>query len=339
MPPIKYGVVGTGWITDSWIRAAAKTGSWQLHAVYSRTADQAQSFAAKHDIPKLYTDLDQLAADDALQVVYIGSPNSLHHAQAKACLQAGKHVLLEKPATSTVAELDELFQLARAHRVILIEAYRHIHEANFKRLQQLVRQENRLGPIYGASLQYASYSSRYNDMLDGWVPNVFNLDFSGGALVDVGVYPVLFCVALFGAPQSQTYAPFICASGVDGGGMALLRYPTFAVQINISKCYASAAPCEIYGERGTLTVNAATDIRTIRHWDPRTKQTEELAGPYKTVDKPDVNMEEEAAEFARIIDANDTGAVEALEELSKIVLRVTTDLRRQGGIVYPADSK
>lgn len=336
---ITYGIIGTNWITDSFILAATKSSQWSLHAVYSRTQDQASAFASKHKCSTTYTSLDDFAADKGMQAVYIASPNSLHYAQAKQMLKAKKHVILEKPATSTVTELDDLFRTAKEEGVYLIEAYRHIQEANYKLLKKLVNEEKKLGPIYGASFQYASYSSRYNNALAGEEPNIFSLNFSGGSLVDVGVYPVTFAVALFGLPKSQVYVPHICRTGVDAGGVAILQYETFGVQINQSKGYQSTAPCEVYGEKGTLTINATTDISTLKLWDPKTKKSEELAGPYKTVEKPNVNMEEEAAEFARILLEKDTKALAELEELSRNVIKVTEDMRRQAGVIYPADKK
>lgn len=336
---IAFGVIGTNWITDSWIAAAHKTGQWQLHSIYSRKHDTAEAFGKKYGCSNLYTSLDHFARDAAMQVVYVASPNSLHYEQTKQMLKAKKHVLLEKPATSTAAELDDLFRIAKEEGVYLIEAFRHIQEGNYKLLQKLVNQDKKLGQIYGASVTYASYSSRYNNVLAGETPNIFSLDFSGGSLVDVGVYPVTFAVALFGLPRSQTYVPYICRTGVDAGGVAVLQYDDFGVQINNSKCYQSTAPCEIYGEKGTLTVNSTTDISTLRHFDPQTKKSEELAGPYKTAEKPNVNMEEEAAEFARILVEKDAKALAELEQISKNVIKVTQEMRRQAGIVYPADKQ
>ena len=337
--PLAFGVVGTGWITDSWISAAHSSEAWQLSAVYSRKTEQAEAFASKHKCSTSYTDLAKFFDDENVQAVYVASPNSLHFAHAKQCLEAKKHCILEKPATSTPEELEDLFRIAKANGVILIEAYRHIQEANYKLLRKLVNEEKRLGPIYGASFTYASYSSRYNKVLAGEVPNIFSLEYSGGSLVDIGVYPVTFAVALFGAPQSQVYVPFICKTGVDGGGVIILRYEGFGVQINHAKGYTSAAACEIYGEKGTITINATTDISILKHWEPVTKKTEELAGSCKTVVKPFVNMEEEATEFARIINEKDAGAATDLETISMNVIRVTTDLRRQNNILYPADKQ
>lgn len=333
---ITFGTIGTGWITEAFIKAASKKNQWQLHAVFSRKQEQAEAFASKFDCKTTYTSLESLAADKDMQAVYIASPNSHHYAHAKQLLQAGKHVILEKPATSTPAELDDLFATAKQHGVFLIEAFRHIQEANYKLLRDLVNEQKRLGPIYGASLTYASYSSRYNNVLAGETPNIFSLDFSGGSLVDIGVYPVSFAIALFGAPTSQTYVPFICRTGVDGGGVIILQYETFGVQINHSKGYQSFAPCEIYGEKGTLSINGTTDIKSLKHWDPVSKKSEEFAGPLRD-EKAQVNMEEEAEEFARILNEKDEKALGELERISKDVVKVTSDLRRQGGVVYPAD--
>ncbi|KAK5168980.1 uncharacterized protein LTR77_006289 [Saxophila tyrrhenica] len=335
--PVTYGTIGSGWITDSWISAASKSKKWELVAVYSRDQEKGNEFGNKHGCSTVFSSLDQFAANKNMQAVYIASPNSLHYEQAKQMLLAHKHVILEKPATSTTAELNDLFKIAKQNRVLMIEAYRHIQEANFKLLEKVVNQEKRLGPIYGASFQYASYSSRYNNVLNGETPNIFSLDFGGGSLVDIGVYPVTFAVALFGAPKSQTYVPYICRTGVDGGGVIVLQYDNFGVQINHAKAYTSSAPCEVYGEHGTLTMNATTDISTIKHLNSQTKETEELAGSYKTAEKPFVNMEEEATEFARIVEEDDIAAAGKLEEVSKIVLNITQDLRRQNGILYPAD--
>lgn len=331
--PINYTVIGTNWITDTWVTAAQKAGSWQLHSVYSRTHESAEKFGSKYGCTKYFTSLEEVAADKDVHAVYIASPNNLHYIQAKQMIEAGKHIILEKPATSTVSELDDLFRLAKEKDVILIEAYRHIQEANFKRLEKFL-EERKLGEIYGASITYASYSSRYNNVLAGERPNIFTLDFSGGSLVDVGVYPVTFAVTLFGQPISQTYAPYVCRTGVDGGGVIILRYKGFGVQINNSKVYTSTAPTEIYGEKGTLVIDTTAGMSSMVFIDAADKKKHELASA-----KTENMMEEEAKEFARIIEQSDKTAVARLEEISKSVMKVTTALRYENGLYYPADKQ
>lgn len=326
---LNFGIIGTNWITDSFIESAEASKQWKLAAVYSRTEEAARKFADKYSVKTTHTTIESIANDSGLDAIYIASPNSHHYEHATIILKAKKHVIIEKPATSTVAELDSLFKLAKENKVFLIEAYRHIQEANFDVLRKALFEQKKLGTLFGASLVYANYSSRYNNVLAGETPNVFSLEFSGGCLVDIGVYPIAFAVALFGKPKSQTYAPYICATGVDAGGFITLNYDGFAIQINQSKCYTSAAPTEIYGENGTITVNATTDIDSVKFTDRKTKKTEELAGP-----KAALNLQEEAEEFARIINTNDTKASEKLEQWSRDIIAITTDLRKQNGIVY-----
>ena len=112
---INFATIGTGWITTSFIHSAQATGKYNLISVYSRSQETASSFASKHGITKTHTSLDELVADASIDTIYIASPNSLHYAHAKKCLEAGKNVLLEKPATSTSKELDSLFALSLIH--------------------------------------------------------------------------------------------------------------------------------------------------------------------------------------------------------------------------------
>ncbi|KAK7529446.1 oxidoreductase-like protein [Phyllosticta citribraziliensis] len=328
---INFAVIGTGWITDSFIESAHATQAWKLTAVYSRKAETAQSFAVKHNVTATYTSLESLCQAPDVDAVYIASPNSFHYEQAKAALHGKKHVIVEKPATSTVAEFESLFALAKQQGVFLIEANRHIQERNFKVLQQSL---GRLGALYGASLNYASYSSRYNAVLAGETPNIFNLALSGGSLVDLGVYPIAAAVALFGAPKAQSYHPIIVRTGADGGGFITLQYDRFAVSINASKIYTSAAPSEVYGEKGTLVANAVTDVASVEFVDARSKTREQLAG-----EKAKLNLQEEAAEFARIIKERDGAAAKKLEDMSRIVIGITTDLRAQNGLVFDVEKK
>lgn len=327
---ITFGIIGTNWITHSFVEAAHATGKYNLAAVYSRKSETAEEFASKYEGKQIatYTDINDLAKDSNISTVYIASPNILHYEQAKLLLSAKKNVILEKPSCSTVSELTDLFSTAKSNNVILIEAFRHIQEANFKLLK---RSLSTLGPIYGASLTYAQYSSRYEKVLAGESPNIFNLSMGGGALVDLGVYCVAAAIDLFGAPTNAQYWPVKIATGADGGGRIILTYPNFTVHLCHSKIYNSDAPSEIYGEKGTLVVPTITDVDKITFWDPKTKERKDLE-----VSKPEeLNLTEEAREFARCIEERDQEALGRLEQHSRDVLAVLEKVRRDNGLLYP----
>lgn len=327
---INFAIIGTSWITESFIQCAEASKAWKLAGVYSRKEDTAKEFGAKFNVSKTFTDLHALMEDDSIQAVYIASPNSLHYKQAKIMLMGKRHVILEKPLASNIRELDDLFETAKENGVYLIEAYRHIQEKNFKVLK---RNLSKLGPIYGASLNYASYSSRYNNVLAGENPNVFSLEFSGGSLTDLGVYPITAAVALFGKPVSQTYKPILTPAGGDAGGFITLNYEKFAVSLNASKCYTSRAPSEVYGQNGTIVMNGVTDIAYVTYVDAKTKKEEQLGEK-----KEELNMLEEAEEFARIIGNGDQKAAKELEDISRAVVGITEDLRRQNGLVFGTET-
>jgi predicted dehydrogenase len=320
---INFGIIGTNWITHSFVKCAHATQKWNLTAVYSRKEDTAKEFASKYENNKiaLYTSIPDFSKDTTITAVYIASPNILHYEQAKT--------ILEKPSCSTPDELDDLFATAKANNVILIEAFRHIQEANFKILKNSIA---KLGPIYGASLTFAQYSSRYEKVLAGEVPNIFNLAMGGGALVDLGVYCVAAAIDLFGAPEDSTYFPVKIATGADGAGKLILTYPTFTVYLCHSKIYNSDAPSEIYGEKGTLVIPSVTDVSSVVLWDPSTKTREELAGGKEPAE---LNLKEEAEEFARCIEEKDMQAVARYEKLSRDILKVLHKARHDNGFVFP----
>ncbi|EAH0064905.1 Gfo/Idh/MocA family oxidoreductase [Listeria monocytogenes] len=326
---MKLGIMGTNWITDSFIEGAINSGEWNLTAVYSRTEEKARAFGEKYGELTYFTDIEEMSKSDALDAVYIASPNALHYQHAVSLLKNKKHVIVEKPIFSTVAELEHAHQIARENNVFLFEAARHIQEPNFKRLQENIE---KVGTIHGATLAYMKYSSRYDQVLNGEEPNIFSLKFSGGSIVDLGVYPLYSAITLFGEPVKATYFATKLPTGVDGLGPIILEYPTFNITIIQGKNSQSFLPSEIYGQKGTLIVDPLTGIEKITFYDNATKEETELAGPVVAN-----VMQFEAAEFARIIEQSDRDTYEYLADLSLKVLRVSNELRHQNDIWFDAE--
>ncbi|EJM2935292.1 Gfo/Idh/MocA family protein [Listeria monocytogenes] len=326
---MKLGIMGTNWITDSFIEGAINSGEWNLTAVYSRTEEKARAFGEKYGELTYFTDIEEMGKSDALDAVYIASPNALHYQHAVSLLKNKKHVIVEKPIFSTVAELEHAHQIARENNVFLFEAARHIQEPNFKRLQENIE---KVGTIHGATLAYMKYSSRYDQVLNGEEPNIFSLKFSGGSIVDLGVYPLYSAITLFGEPVKATYFGTKLPTGVDGLGPIILEYPTFNITIIQGKNSQSFLPSEIYGQKGTLIVDPLTGIEKITFYDNVTKEETEFAGPVVAND-----MQFEAAEFARIIEQSDRDTYEYLADLSLKVLRVSNELRHQNDIWFDAE--
>lgn len=182
---IRFAVIGTNWITRQFVDAAHETGKYKLTAVYSRSLEQAQSFANDYLVEHLFTSLDAMAQSDAIDAVYIASPNSLHFPQTELFLRHKKHVICEKPLASNLAEVDAAIACARENQVVLFEAFKTACLPNFLLLQQSLP---KVGNIRKAFINYCQYSSRYQRYLNGENPNTFNPAFSNGSIMDIGFY-------------------------------------------------------------------------------------------------------------------------------------------------------
>ncbi|WHY03442.1 Gfo/Idh/MocA family oxidoreductase [Neobacillus sp. DY30] len=323
---MKLGTVGTGWITEAFIEAAKLSGKLNLTAVYSRTDEKAKELAHKYHAAHYFSNLEEMAKSTEIEAVYIASPNSVHFEQTITFLKHKKHVICEKPIFSNPAELEIAYRTAEENGVYLFEAIRNIHTPNFHILKEKI---GLAGNLRSAMLPYIQYSSRYDAFLRGENPNIFTSTFSGGALVDLGVYPLYLAIGLFGEPKSIAYTPVILSSGVDGSGTLLLEYQDFVCTILCSKISHSVMPCEIHGEKGTFVLEDAAPISEIKFIDSHTKESEILSVPQE-----EQNMVYECINIAEIIETRDDSQYEKLKEMSKIVLRVTEEARKQNNIVF-----
>ncbi len=328
---INFGTVGTGWITSSFIEAAQLSHEFTLTAVYSRNEENAKILADTYGASMIFTDLEEMAISDVIEAVYIASPNSLHFEQAITFLKNKKHVICEKPIFSNTKELLAAYQAAEENGVYLFEAIRNLHTPNFKILKENL---HLAGKVRSAILPYIQYSSRYDLFLQGEVPNIFNAKFSGGALVDLGVYPLYLAVGLFGAPKKSTYHPVVLHSGIDGSGTLVLEYDEFICTILCSKVSHSAIVCEIHGEMGTFVMEDAAPISQIEFVDSHSKESRLLS-----VAQEEKDMVYECREIAAILKTADQNRYEELKELSKIVLGITEKARKQNNIVFDSEKE
>ena len=324
--PLAIGIVGTNFVSDWLAEAAAALPQVRVCAAYSRAQQTGNAFAAKHGIAKVYTDYDAFLADDELQAVYIASPNFAHCGQAVRAARAGKHILCEKVIATNSRELEEMAAAASMSGVVLMEAMRPLYDPA---LELLRSQLPRLGTLRRVSLEYCQYSSRYDKFLQGEILNAFDPVLSNAAIMDIGVYPIAVCVALFGAPQRVTAVSTTLHNGFEGCGQLLLEYPGLPVTIAYSKVSESVTPSVFQGEKGSLTIDKISMPKHIT-FCPYRGQPQEL--PYQ----PDANnMVYELAEFARLV-ADDAVQHRGLD-VSRAQLRVMDEARRQNGIVFPAD--
>lgn len=323
---IRLAVIGTNWITRQFVDAAHETGKYKLTAVYSRSAEQAQRFGSDYLVDRLFTSLEEMAQSDEIDAVYIASPNSLHFAQTALFLGHQKHVICEKPLASNIDEVEAAIALARENQVVLFEAFKTASLPNFIQLQQAMQ---RVGKLRKAFINYCQYSSRYQRYLDGENPNTFNPAFSNGSIMDIGFYCLAAAVALWGEPHGVQATATLLESGVDAHGVAVLDYGDFSVTLQHSKVSDSVLASEIQGEEGSLMIEKISECQKVA-FVPRGGKPQDLSQPQH------INtMLYEAELFARLVAENEVNHPGLA--VSRTTARLLTDIRRQTGVVFPAD--
>ncbi|NEG79513.1 Gfo/Idh/MocA family protein [Pantoea agglomerans] len=323
---IRFAIVGTNWITRQFIDAAYETGAMKLCAVYSRSQQQAEAFIADYPCKQTFTSLEALAASPEIDAVYLASPNALHCQQALLFMSHGKHVICEKPLASNLAEVEQMIACAREHQVVLFEAFKTASLPNFLRLQQALPD---VGKLRKALLNYCQYSSRYPRYLNGENPNTFDPRWSNGSIMDIGYYCLASAVTLWGEPDRVQASATLLASGVDAHGVVVLSYGDFDVTILHSKVSDSSLPSEIQGEAGALVIEKLSECQQLT-FVPRGAEKQTLSQPQH------INtMLYEAAAFARLVEQRQVDHPSL--EVSRITASLLTEIRRQTGVIFPAD--
>jgi scyllo-inositol 2-dehydrogenase (NADP+) len=326
---MNIATIGTGFIVDTFLSALSKVDGAHCVAMYSRKQESAKPLADKYDIGKIYTNLEELFADQEVDFIYVASPNSLHYEHAYMALEHGKHVICEKPFTSTVQELESLTQLAKQKKLMLFEAITTIHLPNYQLIKENIA---KLGPIRMIQCNYSQYSSRYNALLAGETPNIFNPKFSGGALVDINIYNLHFVMNLFGTPESIRYTANKHPNGIDTSGVLVLKYPDFIAECVGCKDTNGMNFALIQGEKGYIHVDGANGCQTVV---VHTEGNETVLNQQNETNK----LYYELVDFRELYQNQDFDTCYQLLDHSRTVMEALVEARNDAGIVFEADNK
>ncbi|MBR1671908.1 MAG: Gfo/Idh/MocA family oxidoreductase [Fretibacterium sp.] len=328
MEEIRLGALGSGTIVHSILDNVARTDGIRLEAVCSRSAERGAALAAQYGAEKAYTDLDALLSDEAVNTVYIATPNLLHYEQARRALLAGRHVICEKPFVTRLSQAKELAALAAERRLFLVEAAPTMFLPNFRILR---RELPRIGRVRLVLSNYSQYSSRYDAVLKGERPNIFNPEYAGGCLMDINFYNVLLNVALFGRPEEAVYYPNLYPGLADTSGVMLMRYRGHVSQNAGAKDTWGVNFFQIEGEGGYLYVedgsNGIKKVRTV------TRTSDEV---FNSQPDPD-RWFYEIQELTRMMLADDRDALASHLNVTLDTVAVIEEARKGAGLLFPGD--
>jgi predicted dehydrogenase len=325
---IRFGVIGTNWITESFIEAASQVEDFVLTAVYSRAEETGREFADKYSVQTIYTDIEIMAKSNTIDAVYIASPNSFHARQAITMMKNGIHVLCEKPLASNSAEVEEMVSTAQENNVLLMEALKTTLLPNFMSIKEHL---HKIGKVRRYFANYCQYSSRYDAYKEGTLLNAFNPIYSNGSLMDLGIYCIYPLTVLFGKPISIKGVGYMLESGVDGEGSILLKYEEMDAVIMYSKISDSSLPSEIQGEEGRIIFDKIHTPQNVKI-QYRDGSMEDISQPQESN-----SMYYEVKEFIDLIKNSQLESTVNSYKNTMITAEILEEVRKQIGLVYPAD--
>ena len=267
---MRFGIIGTNWITDRFIKAAEAHPEFSIGAIYSRTEETGKAFANKYNVSNVYTDMVEMFQSGQIDAVYIASPNSLHAEQSILAMENGIHVLCEKPAVTSLGEMDQVILASKQHQMTYMEAMKSTLIPTFLNLKKNLK---KIGQIRRFVFHYNQYSSRYDNYKQGIIENAFKPELGNGAKTDLGVYCLAPIVHLVGEPKSVFKNKYLLSTGAEGQGSMILNYDEFEAIIMYSKISDSHLPSEIQGENGVIEIDRISDPKniTIKYRDGQTE--------------------------------------------------------------------
>jgi len=327
---MRIGTVGTGAIVEEFIAAVRKIDQMECVAVYSRKEETARHIADKFGIEQIYTDYEALLMEKSINFIYLALPNSLHFEYARKALAMGKHVICEKPFTSTMEEAKTLLHLAKKNNLYLFEAIKTLHYPNYLIIREKLKE---IGDIKFVQCNFSKYSSRYEDFLEGKVSNVFSPVFSGGALMDINVYNLHFVTGLFGKAKEIKYIANVASNGIDTSGVAILRFDSFLCECVGAKDSNSPSFAIIQGTKGYIKVNGSCSqcLSFDLFLDGKTRTYHEQ--------EPENAMVYELKQFQSIYTNKDHIKCYELLEHSLSVVELLVAARKDAHIQFAADSE
>ncbi|GGW39654.1 oxidoreductase [Streptomyces lucensis JCM 4490] len=326
---VRWGILATGRIAAAFAADLVDLPDAEIVAVASRRSGPARAFAERFGAQRAYGDWESLAADGDVDVVYVATPHSAHRAAAGLCLRAGRHVLCEKPFTLNLREAGELVALAREHDRFLMEAMWMYCNPLVRRLKGLV-EDGAIGEVRTVQADFG---------LAGPFPAAHRLRdpaLGGGALLDLGVYPVSFAQLLLGEPDGVTASAVLSPEGVDLQTGALLSWDRGAVAaLHCSIMGGTGGTASVTGSRGRIDVPSGFfhPERFVLHRDGRDPE-EFTADP---ADGPRTTMRHEAVEVMRALRAGERESPLVPLDGTLAVMRTLDAIRDRVGVRYPGD--
>jgi len=327
MTGLRWGILATGGIAHAFT-SDLRTAGLTVSAVGSRRPEASREFAAQFEIPHAHGSYEELVADPDVDIVYVATPHPMHADNAVLALEAGKHVLVEKPFTLTGAEAERVREVARARGLLAMEAMWTRYLPHMVRIREIVRSGS-LGEVRAA---FADHTQRISSD-PGHRLNALAL--GGGSLLDLGIYPVSFAWDILGAPVTVTARGRLGETGADNEVATIFTHADGAISTSVSTSRA-VGPNTAH----ILGTDARIDIDRVWY----TPTSFRVAAPDGTVleeyrsDIQGRGMQYQALAAERLLAEGKTDSDLLPLDQTVAIMHVLDELRAQIGVRYPGEA-
>ncbi|MEF9916915.1 MAG: Gfo/Idh/MocA family oxidoreductase [Lachnospiraceae bacterium] len=333
---MKIGILGAGLIANKMGYTLSKMEDVTCCAVGARDKKRAEEFAKKHGFQKAYGSYEELVQDDEVELIYIATPHSYHFEHAKLCLNHGKPVLCEKAFMANAEQAEEIFRLSEEKHVFITEAIWTRYMPSRKIIDDIIA-KGEIGEVTSvtANLGY--------DIQD--VPRLTDPMLAGGALLDVGIYPLTFASMILGNDIEEIQSCCVKGeTGVDVQNSIILKYKNGTLATLHSGMLAATEQYGIvYGTKGYLIAENINNVNKVKIYtpEPKVEKNGDVPEQIKRIVK-EIDMPEQITGFEDQVRASmeaiHNGAIECTQiphAESLQMMKVMDELRHQWNIVYP----
>ncbi|HWI30316.1 MAG TPA: Gfo/Idh/MocA family oxidoreductase [Microbacterium sp.] len=321
---LRWGILATGGIAHAFARDLRASGL-DLIAVGSRSQASADAFAAEFDIPRAYGSYEQLVADPDVDIVYVSTPHPAHVDNATLALESGTHVLVEKPFTLNAAEAAGIRDLAAAKGLLAMEAMWTRYLPHMVRIREIIA-SGVLGDVRGVMADHTQKIS------DDPRHRLNAIELGGGALLDLGIYPVSFTWDVLGAPATVQASARFTETGVDAEVATVFTYPGGQIATTFSSSVAAGPnTATVLGTEARIDIDGVwyspTSFRVVA---PDGAVLESYAS-----DVASRGMQYQAFAAERLVAEGDHGGDILPIDQTVAIMGTLDEIRRQIGLVYP----
>ncbi|TFC79448.1 Gfo/Idh/MocA family oxidoreductase [Cryobacterium sp. TMS1-20-1] len=324
---IRWGILATGGIAHAFTSDLVQNGH-KVQAVGSRSHASADAFAVEFGIPTAHASYAELVNDPEVDVIYVSTPHPFHAEHAALALNAGKHVLIEKPIALNAGQARQIVNLAASKNLLVMEALWTRFLPHLVRIREILA-AGTLGEVRSLIADHTQ------DLPDDPAHRLNSLELGGGALLDLGVYPVNFAHAVFGSPDTILASASFKATGADAQVATIFRYPGGQIATTFSSSDTlGPTTASIIGTHGRIDIDgvwyAPTSFRVLDHGGT-------VLEAFATAEFTGRGMQFEAVEVEELIRAGKISSDIMPAEESVAVMTTLDAVRAQIGLRYPGE--